>query len=131
MDPSNPGWVKANFDANVATRTNRGLGVVIRNEHGKMLVAGVRRVFSHWSVDVCEAVAAHFGIELATRFGLNHIHLEGDSMTVVSAIENRAEGFSPIHLIYDSIFALSSSLLNFGCSYVKRYGNTLAHLVAR
>ena len=43
--PPNLGWVKVNFDANVATGTNRGLGVVIRDEHGKMLVAGSEKCF--------------------------------------------------------------------------------------
>ena len=36
-----------------------------------------------------------------------------------------------LHLFYDSIFALSTCFLNFSCSFVRRNGNSVAHLIAR
>ncbi|CAO2822409.1 unnamed protein product [Amaranthus hypochondriacus] len=129
--PPISGWVKVNFDAHVNYCTERGLGVVFRDDHGKLLLAAVRRNRCNWDVDVSEAAAALFGVELAVRFGYNNIQLEGDFMNVISAIENNVDGLSPIHLFYDHIVALCSSLSGFGCSHIKRAGNTLAHLVAR
>ncbi|XP_057539176.1 uncharacterized protein LOC130817471 [Amaranthus tricolor] len=129
--PPHEGWVKINFDAHVGVGLYRGLGVVIRDDNGKLLIAGVRRVNSNWSVEMCEAATAMFGVELAVRFRYRYVQLEGDSLTVVRAIENRVEGFSPIHLIYDDIFYLCTSFLDFGCSFVSRNDNTLAHLVAK
>ena len=49
---------------------------------------------SNWAVNVCEAAATLYGIELAVRFGYSHVHLEGDSMIIVSAIENKVEGLT-------------------------------------
>lgn len=129
--PPTHGWIKINFDANVLDGTSCGLGVIFRDERGKILLASVRRIQSNWNVDVCEVAAALFGVELAVQFAYSHVQLKGDSMYVMSAIENSLEGLSPIHLIYDHIVVLCSSFNGFGCSFVKRNGNTLAHLVAR
>jgi reverse transcriptase-like protein len=128
--PSN-GWVKVNFDAYEADNAIRGLGVVVRDSYGKLLVAGVRRIKSLWPVDICEAAAALFGIQVALRIGCEYIHLKGDSLSVISAINHVDEGQAPIHLFYDSIFDLSSNVSGFVCSFVRRNENSLAHLVAR
>ncbi|XP_057532845.1 uncharacterized protein LOC130810728 [Amaranthus tricolor] len=125
------GWVKVNFDAYVANGTIRALGIVIRDSFRKILVTGVRRLKARWSVDMSEAAAALFSLEVASRFDFEHIQLEGDSLTMISAINNKKDGFSPVHFLYDSIFALSSNYWGFGCSFVKRDGNLLVHLVAR
>lgn len=42
--PPLDGWVKVNFDAYVADNAIRGLGVVVRDSSGKLLIAGVRRI---------------------------------------------------------------------------------------
>lgn len=40
--PPCEGFVKVNFDAYLGSDFHRGLGVVIRNEHGELLAAGSR-----------------------------------------------------------------------------------------
>ena len=37
-------WVKINFDVHVSHKTHRGLGVVLRDNSGKLLLVGIRRV---------------------------------------------------------------------------------------
>lgn len=98
--PPHSGWVKVNFDAHVGGGCHRGLGVVIRDDNGKLLLAGVRRVIANWDVEMTEAAAARFGVELAARFGHQLVQPEGDALSVVRAIENREMGLSPIHLFY-------------------------------
>ena len=129
--PPHDGWVKVNFDANGADGTNRGIGVVIRYNVGKLLVAGVHRYKAQWSIEVSEAAAALFGLEIVVRFGFEYIQLEGDSLNAVSSIEHKVEGSSDIHLLYDCIFSLSNNFKSFGCSFIKRNSNILVHLVAR
>ncbi|CAO2841130.1 unnamed protein product [Amaranthus hypochondriacus] len=110
---------------------DRGLGVVIRDANGSLLAVGVRRSKSLWSVDMAEAYAAKFGIELAVRLGYSRIHLEGDALNIISKIATGCEGASPIFLIYDSLFSLLESVSHFNISFVCRGVNTLAHSVAR
>ena len=42
-------------------------------------------------LDMSEAVAALFGLKVAARFGFDYVQLEGDSLNVVSSIENRVQ----------------------------------------
>ena len=99
--------VKVNFDAHVACGNRRGLGVVIRDNVGKLLLAGARCSKANWSPEVSEAATALYGVELEVGFGYQCVHLEGDSMNVIRAIDQRIDGFSPIQLLYDK---LSSNL---------------------
>ena len=71
--PLPSGLVKVNVDVHVATGAYRGLGAMIGDDKGVVLVVGVRSVVSRWCVDICEAVVAQFGIELALRFGYNYV----------------------------------------------------------
>ena len=83
---------------------------------------------------VCECVRGYycpFWCRAAVRFGYNNVILEGDSLSVVSVIVSNVEGSSPIHHFYDCIADFSSCLLGFWCSFVRRNGNTLAHLLAK
>lgn len=88
-----------------------------------------RRVRANWSVEISECAAALFGVELALRYGYSMTQLESDSMVVVQAIEQKVEGHTPFHMLLDNILHLSRTLDCFGCSFVKRGGNTLAHLI--
>ncbi|CAO2837228.1 unnamed protein product [Amaranthus hypochondriacus] len=124
-------WVKINFDAHVPSGNRRGLGIVARDKNGKLLVAGVRRVVAKWSVETSEAAAALFAVELMARLGYRLIHLEGDALPVVLTIDNRSDGYSPIHTIYDKLYSVISLFDGFVCSHVSRSGNTLAHAIAR
>lgn len=59
--PPFSGWIKINFDAHVNHGIYRGLGVVCRDDRGKLLLAAVRRLKCIWEVNVCEAaVPLHF-----------------------------------------------------------------------
>lgn len=120
-----------NFDAHVGGFSKRGLGVVIKDHNGSLLAARVRTFEASSGVEASEAMAGLFGIALALRLGYDYIQLEGDALTVVQAIEAKKEGCSPLHHVYDCIFALCYRCKGFGCSYVNRAGNTAAHCVAR
>lgn len=123
-------WVKVNFDAHVATANRRGLGIVIRDKVGKILLAVVRSLNANWSPEVSEAAAALYGVELTVRFGYRCVHLEGDAINVVRAIDQRLDGMSPIHLIYEKLFSYLYRFDGFCCTFVSRNGNSLAHSIA-
>lgn len=105
--------------------------MVARDKDGKLLLAGVRKIKATWAAEISEAAVALFVVELMIRYGYRYIHLEGDALSVVMAIDQKAEGSSPIHLIYDKLFSMLSCFDGFLCSYVSRCGNTVAHAVAR
>ncbi|CAO2822581.1 unnamed protein product [Amaranthus hypochondriacus] len=129
--PPSEGWVKINFDAHVGVALRRGLGVVVRDHNGKVLLTGTRRVEANWNVHITEAAAATYAIVIARRSGYEHVHLEGDSLSVINAITRREQGSSHVNLFFDQIFELSLCFTSFMCSFVRRQGNTAAHMIAR
>ncbi|CAO2815930.1 unnamed protein product [Amaranthus hypochondriacus] len=130
--PPEVSWIKINVDSHVATKANRGLGAVARDSNGSFLVAGVKRVKVLWPPDISEMAGAVYGLALAISLGYSHVHLEGvDNVSVWANIKNRQPGFSPFFLLLDRIDQLVSTLSGFKCSFIRRCGNTAAHLVAR
>lgn len=82
-------------------------------------------------MEISEAAATLFGIQVADRHNFGLVHIEGDALIVISAISNRLEGSSPINLFFDHMFSLIKSFFGFHCNFVKRHGNTLDHSIAR
>lgn len=123
--------VKANFDAHIAQGGEVGMGVVIRDEDGRVLCLRVKRVAARWDATMAEAMAARYAIELAYRFGFMHLVLEGDALAVVRAVELKQIGSAPLFQIYDDIAHWRSEFVHFSVSHVKRAGNVVAHLLAR
>ncbi|XP_048494306.1 uncharacterized protein LOC125494668 [Beta vulgaris subsp. vulgaris] len=124
-------FVKINVDAHVRHDVGVSFGMVIRDEGGNVVAAGVRRIASNWRPALAEAGAAQFGVEVARRMGFEKVMLESDSINVVQAIRQRQRGAAPIFLLFDDIIDMSSYFSSFQCSHVKRAGNTIAHNVAR
>ena len=93
-----------------------GVGHCFKDDQGCILLMGTRQVHANWAVDVSEASAACYGLEVAKHIGFNFIHLEGDALTVMSTIPNKDNGLTPIHLVYDCSFDYLSSLDGFQCA---------------
>lgn len=121
------GWIKINFDAMVKEGVHRGLGVVLRDEIGKVLATGTRIIEGQMNVEMCEAATALFALQLGIRMGVHRAHLEGDAMKVVQTIADSQRGLAPVFLFYDSISVLTCQFLDFLCTHVRRSGNALAH----
>lgn len=129
--PPPQSYVKVNVDAHVMHGNGVSMGMIIRDEHGSIKAAGVKRIASNWAPELAEAGAARFGLDVARRLGFDRVVLECDASNVVRCIRERRQGAAPIFLFYDDILEISSSFLSFDCVHVKRAGNTVAHSVAR
>ena len=66
------------------------LGVLVCQK-GCVLITGTQHIQANWSVDVTEAAAALYGLEVAHRAGYGEIHLEGDALTVTNAISRKQQ----------------------------------------
>ncbi|XP_059446669.1 uncharacterized protein LOC132178236 [Corylus avellana] len=85
------GWVKANWDAGVNQRTGRvGLGVVIRDHHGKMWVARSLTRLGFMDHRAAETLAASMAVKLGTEMGFRKIQLEGDAK--VEEVDTNKDG---------------------------------------
>lgn len=76
-------------------------------------------------------MAALYGLQLARRMDYKKIQLEGDALNVVTALQKRVQGSSPIHMVYDCCFDELAFFDVTMITHVCRAGNTMAHMIAR
>lgn len=78
-----------------------------------------------------EASAARFAILMARAKGWSHIHLKGDCLQVVNALnDGDTQGLRSFDSIISTSIGLSSGFSAFICSFVRRSSNCLAHAFA-
>ncbi|KAL2895927.1 hypothetical protein RDABS01_000461 [Bienertia sinuspersici] len=100
--PPPMGIVKINTDAHVLQGVKVGLGVVIRDNRGAIRAAAVKSLEPR-SVEIAEAEAARYGLELARRLNYDKVVVEVDASNVFHAVNCPSKGYSPIYTIYDDI----------------------------
>ncbi|KAL0008379.1 hypothetical protein SO802_009881 [Lithocarpus litseifolius] len=130
--PPPPECFKDNFDGAMFNESDEaGLGVVIRNSRGQVMVALSEKIKKPPSVVALELLAARRAAVLVSETGFQNSVFEGDSLAVVkslqgSGMENSAVG----HILKDTL-SIVSLLKSFSFSHVIRQGNAVAHALAQ
>ncbi|XP_028115033.1 uncharacterized protein LOC114312942 [Camellia sinensis] len=130
--PPPVGVLKINFDAATFDALEAiGVGVIVREAHGTVLAAMSERL-PHWvDADCAEAFAAASAIAFGAELGLHHIHLEGDSLSIIKALQCEDHLLSTFGHILQGALSTSRCFTSFCCSHVLRNGNKAAHGLAR
>ncbi|XP_021722691.1 uncharacterized protein LOC110690168 [Chenopodium quinoa] len=123
--------LKINVNAHIAAAGYVGLGAVVRDHNGALILVAARKFEGVWDVEQAEAAAIRYGLQVANRFGYDNIWVESDSWAAIERVNKQHHGFSPLCLVYNDIFQLASNFSSLFTSHVKRTGNSIAHLVAR
>ena len=80
---------KVNFDGALFTVENSvGLGVVIHNEEGQVMVSLSQKTTLPFTTIEVEAMVVLRALKLALETGFHQIILEGDSQILILALEN-------------------------------------------
>lgn len=106
-----------------------GIGVVIRNSAGEVMASLSEKI--PLQVEAVEALAAYRAARFVQEVGITESILEGDSLSMISALKNGDRMNSAIgHLIKDTLsYVISNRSLSF--SHVHRQGNVIAHALVR
>ncbi|KAL6979888.1 hypothetical protein U1Q18_021544 [Sarracenia purpurea var. burkii] len=81
--------------------------------------------------DLVECLALWKAIHFARELGIRHVHLEGDSLNVIKAINSMDVDRSHIGGIIEATKAEIALFTNSICSHIRRKGNSIAHALAR
>ena len=81
---------KINVDGATSVGGLFGVGVVIRDYRGSVLVAKSKVMAGSYEVEINEVFAVEEGVLLALERGLHQIILETDSLAVVQAISTQS-----------------------------------------
>ena len=123
------GLNKLNSDA-AAKNGKGGLGVVVRDEEGEVLLAAGVRLEEVSSPEEAEACAILFGLQIAFDAGLRNLEVESDCLTVIKMLNGTSARNATQTIIHD-ILALSSSFNFCSFSFVNRVCNKVAHTMAK
>ncbi|KAL6526559.1 hypothetical protein OROGR_015649 [Orobanche gracilis] len=124
------GMVKLNVDA-ARGAVGWGLGVVIRDHMGEVLLLASGKEGVDLGVNFAEASAIRRGLILAMEHGHTRIHVESDSLTVINGIQDTSKHNSYLSLILGEIRTLSQAFVSISFSHVFREGNVVAHNIAK
>jgi ribonuclease HI len=123
---------KINYDGAVFKETNEaGIGVVVRNKAGHVMASLVQKVRYPQSVESIEAWAAKRAVQFVSEIGLKEAEFEGDSKTIVAALNDPHHCPTHYGLLIADAKSLANALDSYCFSHVKRQGNGLAHALAR
>ena len=88
--PSNNPLYKVNFDdALFDSEQSAGLGVVIRNEAGQVMVSFSERALLFFTTIEVEAMTARRPLVLALEAGFDRVILEGDSLVLINVLQKQ------------------------------------------
>jgi hypothetical protein len=129
--PPPGGWLKTNVDASFVAETGvAAVGAVIRDHHGKTIVAAGKVLTHCRNTEEAEAIALTEGARLAASWIRSLMIFESDCKQIVDEVTH-AEGSLSCwrSTIHDSI-SLASTQPNWKCTFAKRSQNHVAHEVA-
>ena len=130
--PPGAGFYKINFNGPIFESSGRaGLGVVVRDVEGMVIVALSHNIQLPSSVDSAEALAAQRAIILAQEISLTQVVVEGDSLKVIAAINSPKQSRTQWGHVIEDIKKASLCLQACSFCHVSRGGNSLAHSLAR
>jgi hypothetical protein len=124
--------VKANWDAAIDLQTQRmGVGMVLRDDTGCVLAALSSFIPSVSDPTVAKALALWKTVAVCIDLGVQRLHLEGDALEVVQALQHQGSCWSRYgHLIDDSRIRLDS-IQEWRVSHAQREANEVTHNLAK
>ena len=123
---------KANFDGVVFNNSHSaGVGVIIRDRNGKVIAAMSERIPLPSTVLEVEAMACRRAVKFAYEVGIQDITFEGDSLTMIQAINYGGASEAPYRNLIDDITVFDSSLSIVEFKHVKRSCNRVADALAK
>ena len=123
---------KTNFDGAMFNESNEaGIGVVIRNCKGEIMVALSEKIQKPQSVVALEMLAARRAVLFARECGIQQSSFKGDSEFVINSLRHGELLHSSIGYLLKDTMSYASSLQSFSFSHVSRQGNYVAHALAK
>ncbi|XP_058216716.1 uncharacterized protein LOC131327582 [Rhododendron vialii] len=107
-----------------------GYGIVVRDYRGLFVAASMG--FSQWCASslVAEALAIRQGVHLGFQLGLGSIFVESDAQLLVKMLNGQITTNQEVEMIIHDIQALSKNFQCCSFSFVRRTGNSVAHVLA-
>ncbi|KAH9800272.1 hypothetical protein KPL71_000599 [Citrus sinensis] len=123
---------RINVDAAVHTEQQlTGLGVVIRNPQGQIIVAAVKSTKFQDNVTAAEAEAVKWGLEIALEARLATVIIETDCIEVANLANSKTSSRKEIMWTISDIHSYKEKFQSLSIQHVPRCCNSCAHSLAK
>ena len=127
--PQTQGWYKINVDGAVfVAQKEAGVGVIIRDEVGRVVAALSKKIEAPLGALGIEAKAMEEAVIFARDMGISNIILESDSEIIINALSSNGNYPASISNVLQGVELLRRTFRRFAISHTKRKGNKAAHL---
>lgn len=124
------GRIKINVDARISTNNWIGLGMVARNDAGKVVGAGVKRIKGGIKPQIAEALSMSFGLQIALMRGWEYVEAESDCLHLIHSLQHCITERHDEGVVMEDIQWQKNHFKDCYWQHVKRAGNNLAHCIA-
>ncbi|XP_042969199.1 uncharacterized protein LOC122301911 [Carya illinoinensis] len=118
-------------DAACVLCNQAGVGVVLRNHNGEVVVACSKVEKEVSFAEFIEAIALLRGLQLCVQWGVPKLMLKTDCLILVNALNENSECLTDFAFILQDIRRLMAAFQEVKVVHVNRLGNLVAHLLAR
>ena len=130
-EPPREGLLKVNVDASTGRDGKKGVGVVVRDSTGEVKVMACRSFKANWEVEMVEAFAVLYGLQICWQEGLRRLELETDSKQVAEALNGRRNLLNYTSIFIHDALNLGNRFPVISFSYASRRTNNVAHELAQ
>ncbi|KAL8464185.1 hypothetical protein ACS0TY_033923 [Phlomoides rotata] len=130
MEAPTIGCTKLNSDAATLPNGWVGLGFVIRDAAGSVLLTSTRRYKIEGNSTLLEALALRFGLEAARQYGIATYYFEMDSSNLCHALNSELKLDAYAMLIVEDIQHLVRDLHQPSFLHIPRETNFVTHAIA-
>lgn len=122
---------KLNTDAAVPKVGAIGLGMIVRDGIGDVMMSGGRNIEGNMGALQAEAEGVRFGMKLAFEAGLRSIEMESDCSLLIDMLQGKRKEVTAAQVVVNDIVSLASSFDNCIFSFARRTCNVVAHSIAK
>lgn len=126
-----PGKTKLNCDAAVIEMGRAGLGFVLRDEEGKVLLAGKTECRTTGGSTLMESLAIRYALRMILQYDLHADSVESDSKNCIEGLNGKIRPEVYCDLILQDIRELAAKVRCSSFVFVPRQGNWAAHYAAK
>ena len=122
--PPPPSCYKINVDGAVfGAQKSVGVGVVVRDEEGRVMGASCKKISAPMGAVEAEAKAFEVGLQFARDMLIHDFILEGDSLLLVNALNEVSSPPSAVAAIVSCSLSAPKDFRKVEISHLKRAGN--------
>ncbi|GLU23845.1 hypothetical protein SLE2022_398210 [Rubroshorea leprosula] len=131
--PPSEGHVKINVDGAVSSHKRiYGMGAVVRNNSGEVVVAMACKGQGAVGVEIAEACCMCKALQWACEFSFDRVMMESDCASLVTALNSGIAAInSGLGTVISDCKLLMAFILDCRVQHIRQEGNSVAHELAR